>query len=65
MSAAKKPVGKITVSIVPGPASPAQMAAWRRFWTKKIAEVHDELGQSQTGETQKGSSCDKTNQSSR
>ena len=30
---------KVKVSIQPGPASPAQKAAWRRFWAKLLAEV--------------------------
>ena len=30
---------KVKVDIRPGPVSPAQKQAWRRFWQKLIAEV--------------------------
>lgn len=30
---------KIIISIRAGPASPAQKAAWRRFWEKLIVEA--------------------------
>ena len=30
---------EIKVNIKPGPASPAQKAAWRRFWAKLITEA--------------------------
>ncbi len=29
----------ITINLTTGPASPAQKQAWRKFWTKLIAEV--------------------------
>jgi hypothetical protein len=29
----------VTLDIKPGPASPAQKQAWKRFWQKLIAEV--------------------------
>ena len=30
---------KVKTNIQPGPASPAQKAAWRRFWAKLITEA--------------------------
>jgi hypothetical protein len=30
---------KVVVDIKPGPASPAQKQAWKRFWGKLISEV--------------------------
>ena len=30
---------KLKVNICPGPVSPVQKTAWRRFWEKLIAEV--------------------------
>jgi hypothetical protein len=32
----------VTINLVPGPTSPAQKHAWRKFWTKLIAEVKQE-----------------------
>ena len=32
----------VTLAIRPGPASPAQKTAWRRFWQHMIAEAKDE-----------------------
>ena len=32
----------VVVNIQPGPASPAQRQAWKRFWQKLIAEVKAE-----------------------
>ena len=44
MTAKRKQVfaGKtgIKVNIKPGPASPAQKAAWRRFWAKLITKAN-------------------------
>jgi len=34
---------KVTVNIKPGPVSPAQKQAWRRFWQKLIAQVQEEV----------------------
>lgn len=33
---------RVKIDIRPGPASPAQKVAWRRFWQKLIAEVKSE-----------------------
>jgi hypothetical protein len=33
---------KLTVNIQPGPASPAQKQAFKRFWQKLIAEAKGE-----------------------
>ena len=33
---------KLRVDIRPGPVSPAQKTAWRKFWQKLIAEVKSE-----------------------
>jgi hypothetical protein len=30
---------KVVLNIRPGPASPAQKQAWKRFWQKLISEV--------------------------
>ena len=30
---------KVTVNIVPGPVTPAQRQAWKKFWQKLIAEA--------------------------
>lgn len=30
---------EVRVDVQPGPASPAQKAAWRKFWRKLISEV--------------------------
>jgi hypothetical protein len=38
---------KVTVKIAPGPASPAQKTAWRRFWAKLIAEPKNKVPPSQ------------------
>jgi hypothetical protein len=32
----------VTLNLVPGPTSPAQKHAWRKFWAKLIAEVKQE-----------------------
>jgi len=37
-----KPQVKVTVNIQPGPASPAQKAAWQKLWIKIIADVKNE-----------------------
>jgi len=29
---------KVVVDVHPGPVSPAQKAAWRKFWTKLLSE---------------------------
>ena len=34
-----KPEVKIEVSIRPGPGSPAQKEAWRRFWQRVISQA--------------------------
>jgi hypothetical protein len=39
MSANKKQEYKVTVNIQPGPASPAQSAAWSKFWQRVILET--------------------------
>ena len=38
-----KPVAKVTVNITPGPVTPAQRAAWRKFWAARIAEAKGKL----------------------
>ena len=37
-----KPEVKVTMRIAPGPVSPAQKQAWRRFWQKLITEAKGE-----------------------
>jgi len=34
---------RVTVDIRPGPVSPAQGQAWKRFWQKMIAETKSEV----------------------
>jgi len=29
----------VTINLVPGPTSPAQKQAWRKFWARLIAEA--------------------------
>lgn len=42
MESANKPIITVRVEIHPGPVSPAQQTAWRRFWAKLIADTtHD------------------------
>jgi hypothetical protein len=43
----------VTINLVPGPTSPAQKQAWRKFWAKLIAEVKQEA-------TEDNSSSDST-----
>jgi hypothetical protein len=38
---------RITVDIRIGPASSAQQAAWKRFWTKLIADANHDLIENQ------------------
>jgi len=33
---------RVTINLAPGPTSPAQKQAWRKFWEKLIAEVKQE-----------------------
>lgn len=40
-SPAKTPL-TVVVNINPGPATPAQRAAWRRLWTKLMCAANDE-----------------------
>jgi hypothetical protein len=42
MSGSKKQECKVTVNIQPGPASPAQNAAWCKFWQRVIVETRKE-----------------------
>ena len=42
MGSVNKPSITVTVDIHPGLASPVQMAAWRRFWRKVIADVNND-----------------------
>jgi len=37
-----KPQVKATLNIRPGPASPAQKAAWHELWAKILADVKNE-----------------------
>lgn len=41
LEAASKPI-KVTLTILPGPASLAQKAAWSRFWRQIAAEARKE-----------------------
>jgi len=38
---ARKPQPVVTLNITSGPATPAQLAAWRKFWTKLIGDCHE------------------------
>jgi hypothetical protein len=37
-----KQIIKVYIDINPGPASPAQKAAWHKFWAKLISEAKGE-----------------------
>jgi hypothetical protein len=39
-----KPI-RVIVAINPGIATPAQKAAWRRFWTKLVTGVRSDSGE--------------------
>jgi hypothetical protein len=39
MRGSKKYEVKVTINIQPGPASPAQSAAWNKFWQMVIVEA--------------------------
>ena len=42
MKPVNEPSVTVKVDIHPGPASPLQMAAWKRFWAKVITDAnHD------------------------
>jgi len=43
-----KPNVRIVIDIRGGPATPAQLAVWKRFWTKLIADANHDLVGSQT-----------------
>ncbi len=49
MGSANKPSITIKVDIHPGPASPVQMAAWRRFWRKVLSSVSNDGIKGETG----------------
>lgn len=34
---------KLLASIRPGPTSPAQKQAWKRFWTKLVSQLQEEV----------------------
>ncbi len=41
---ATKPEVKVTLTITPGQVTPAQRAAWRKWWAKLISEVKEKEG---------------------
>jgi hypothetical protein len=61
MGPIKKPVVTVKVEVHPGPASPAQLAAWRRFWAKMVASANHDLVKNQTSNVMKEGNCEKPN----
>lgn len=53
MASVNKPAIRVKVDIRPGSPSQAQLAAWRRFWAKIIADTNHDRVESHTSDAMK------------